>query len=61
LYRKLDTARTSTKEFVKDLPTYRCTAVEQIITYCTADVASKKNDDKLYVRRGRGETGYSLS
>ena len=52
MYRKVDTARTSTQEIVKGLPTYRSTVVEQIITYCTGDVASKKNDDKLYVRWG---------
>lgn len=38
----MDTARTSTEEFVKSLPTYRCTVVEQIITCCTEDVASEK-------------------
>jgi len=41
LYRKVDTARTSTEEFVKGLPTYRC-AVEQIHNYCTEGVALKK-------------------
>jgi hypothetical protein len=38
----VDTARTSTEEFVKGLPTYRCTVVEQINTYCTGGVALKK-------------------
>jgi hypothetical protein len=42
LYRKVDTARTSTEEFVKGLPTYKCTVVEQIITYCTEGVELKK-------------------
>jgi hypothetical protein len=37
----VDTSRTSTEEFVKDLPTYKCTEVQQIITFCTGGVALK--------------------
>jgi len=56
LYRKVDTARTSTEEFVKGLPTYRCTVVEQINTYCTGGVALKKKTINYMSEGGRRET-----